>query len=129
MSMPLTQIGIIVACLVAGYWIVSKIIDSARDRTEIKGDPDQRSNTGEPPVWEDARSRSSGREPRWHEVLDVPPTADSDEIRRAYKSQIGQYHPDKVASLGPDLRALAELKSTQINKAYSDALRQRGLDV
>jgi transposase len=37
------------------------------------------------------------------------------------KKKIRQYHPDKVESLGPELKKLAVLKSKEINAAYSMA--------
>ncbi len=41
------------------------------------------------------------------------------EIRRRYRSLLAQYHPDKVAALGPELRALAEQKTKELNEAYA----------
>jgi DnaJ like chaperone protein len=49
-----------------------------------------------------------------------------EEIQAAYKSLIRQYHPDKVASLGEELRNLAEQKSKAINVAYKEAQETRG---
>jgi hypothetical protein len=78
---------------------------------------------------EDARERprseepSSSAEPRPpafdpYAVLGVPPDATLDQIKTAYRALIVQYHPDKVAQLGPELRQLAAEKSRQINDAY-----------
>ena len=39
----------------------------------------------------------------------------------AYRARMSEYHPDKVASLGPDIRALAEQKAKEINAAYAEA--------
>ena len=39
-----------------------------------------------------------------------------------------QYHPDKVASLGPELRELAERKSREITQAYREVMRAHGDD-
>jgi DnaJ like chaperone protein len=47
-------------------------------------------------------------------------------VQTAYRSLIRQYHPDKVANLGEELRELAEVKSKAINKAYNDALAAVG---
>ncbi len=60
--------------------------------------------------------RQSAPDP--YEVLRVPRGASRDEIRAAYRREIAQYHPDKVAQLGPELRELATEKSKQINEAY-----------
>jgi DNA-directed RNA polymerase subunit RPC12/RpoP len=40
---------------------------------------------------------------------------------------IQQYHPDKVAALGPKLRAVAEAEGKRINKAYDMLRKLRGL--
>ena len=57
-------------------------------------------------------------------VLGVPKGATRDQIRTAYRTLIVQYHSDKVAQLGPELRRLAAEKSQQINEAYR--LLERG---
>jgi len=62
----------------------------------------------------------------WTQVLELPPTASVEEIREAYRRMIGQYHPDKVASLGRELQELAESKSRDIALAYQAALMERG---
>ena len=59
----------------------------------------------------------------WHRVLNINPNASLDEIRAAYQSLISQYHPDEVATLGAEVRALAERKSKEITAAYQEALR------
>jgi DnaJ-class molecular chaperone len=58
-------------------------------------------------------------EPRTpYEVLGVEPTASADEIRRAYQRLIQQYHPDRLDTMAPELRALAERRTKQLNAAY-----------
>ena len=64
--------------------------------------------------------------PHWTSVLELPPDASVEEIRAAYRRLIGQYHPDKVAALGRELRELAEAKSKDIQLAYQAALMERG---
>ena len=51
-------------------------------------------------------------------VLGVPRSADGMGVRKAYRRLMTQYHPDKVARLGPELRELALRKSQEINRAY-----------
>jgi DnaJ-class molecular chaperone len=53
-----------------------------------------------------------------HEVLGVSADASEEEIRRAYQDKMRQYHPDRVASAAPELQALAEKRSKEINAAY-----------
>lgn len=61
-----------------------------------------------------------------YKLIGVDPNALSSEVRKAYYQRIGEYHPDKVASLGAELRALAEAKSREINAAYEAILFYRG---
>lgn len=62
----------------------------------------------------------------WFEVLGVSPTASPYEIKAAYKVSMKQYHPDLVASLGPELRELAESKTKEINAAYAEGMNSAG---
>jgi hypothetical protein len=59
---------------------------------------------------------STGRPP--HEVLGVPADATPDAIRDAYRDLARQYHPDRVANLGPELREVAEARMREINAAF-----------
>lgn len=58
------------------------------------------------------------RESAWR-VLGVEPGATSDEVKAAYRALAKQYHPDRVAGLAPDLRALAEARMREVNAAYA----------
>jgi len=57
-------------------------------------------------------------------VLGIPPTADPDEIHRAYRRAVQVYHPDKVSHLGPEFKALAEKKFLEIQNAYKQLARK-----
>ncbi len=59
----------------------------------------------------------------WYDILEVSPNSTLEEIKKAYLDKITKYHPDKVISLGKELQLLAEEKTKQINKAYSEALK------
>ena len=39
-------------------------------------------------------------------------------IKSVYRKKIAQYHPDKVAAMGPEIRQVAEQKAKEINEAY-----------
>jgi len=41
-----------------------------------------------------------------------------EEIRQRYRALAKQYHPDRVADLGPELKEIAEKKMKEINQAY-----------
>ncbi|SRR5258706_9637049 len=76
----------------------------------------------------ESSSSSSSSTPSWSVVLGVAPSATEAEIRAAYRRLMSQYHPDKVAALGSELRELAERKSKEIGTAYATALRARGVE-
>lgn len=54
----------------------------------------------------------------YYELLDVAPTADVDEIKRAFRREIARYHPDKVQHLGRDLQELAARRAGLLTAAY-----------
>lgn len=53
-------------------------------------------------------------------VLDLKPGASQKEIHAAYRGKIQQYHPDKVAGMGPEIVATAEAHTRTINQAYAE---------
>lgn len=52
-------------------------------------------------------------------ILGVAPSATPHEVRRAFRARMAEYHPDRVATLGAELRELAEVKSKAITAAYA----------
>jgi preprotein translocase subunit Sec63 len=79
------------------------------------------------------RARASNPRPRpqdpelaaWEGVLEISRSATADDIRRAYRTQISKYHPDKVASLSEEFKSIAEQKAKEINAAYAQAMRDK----
>ena len=66
----------------------------------------------------------------YYEILQVPPTASADEIRRAYRRRIAEVHPDKPNVGDPELaRTLEEARSVLLDpvaRAQYDAKRVGG---
>ena len=60
-------------------------------------------------------------------VLEIPETATDDEVRAAYKRMVIRNHPDRVATLGEDIRQAAEKKLQQINQAKELIYKARSL--
>lgn len=62
-----------------------------------------------------------------YKVLEIEPTATNDEVRAAYRRLALLHHPDRVASLGEDVRQAAEKKFQSINNAKERIFKARGL--
>lgn len=62
-----------------------------------------------------------------YKVLEIPPTATDDEVRAAYRRMAVKHHPDKVATLGEDIRQAAHEKFQQINAAKERIFKARGM--
>ena len=60
-------------------------------------------------------------------VLGISPSATDDEVKSAYRRMAMKNHPDKVATLGPEVQKAAEEKFRQIQDAYEIIKRQRGM--
>ncbi len=60
-------------------------------------------------------------------VLGVHRDASATELGRAYRERMKEYHPDRVADLGPELRELAHRKTVEIQRAW-DTVRPKPAD-
>jgi len=67
---------------------------------------------------EEAKDSETAFDP--YEILGVSPSASKETIRAAYRARMQEYHPDKVAHLGEELRELAHRKAQQIQRAYEE---------
>jgi hypothetical protein len=75
---------------------------------------------------ESADDDEAGEKEPWHDVLGVSLHASEEEIKRAYREKIRQYHPDRVTDLGVKLKIVAEQEAKKINAAKEEGLaRQR----
>ena len=61
-------------------------------------------------------------------VLEISPSASNDEVKAAYRRMAMKNHPDKVATLGPDVQKAAEEKFRKIQEAYETIKKQRGMN-
>lgn len=112
---------VVLAGLFLGYWIVAKfLLEKPASKMPSVSQPRDAGRSASV-----AQQVSSAA---WHDVLNISPHASLDEIRSAYQTLMSQYHPDKVATLGVELRNLAEQKSREITQAYHEALHLHGAD-
>lgn len=67
----------------------------------------------------------------YYRLFGLPRGAPPDEVKSAYRRLAAQYHPDKVAGLGPEVREVAEAKMLELNEAMailSDPARRAEYD-
>ena len=61
-------------------------------------------------------------------ALELETSATDEEIKKAYRRMAMKYHPDKVASLGEDVKKTATDKFRNINEAYEELKKQKGFN-
>jgi DnaJ like chaperone protein len=61
-------------------------------------------------------------------VLEISPSASDDEVRSAYRRMAMKNHPDKVATLGPEVQKAAAEKFRKIQEAYETIKKERGMN-
>ena len=63
-----------------------------------------------------------------YDILELTPAATDEEVKKAYRRLAIQYHPDKVAHLGEDIKKAATKKFQNLNAAYDEIKKQRGMN-
>lgn len=123
--MNTNEIMVSIVGVLLGYWIIGALVGGKKPPAS-KASKSANEDAGPATDQEDQNNLRDRPPAAWHEVLGVSKGASLEEVQTAYRSLIRQYHPDKVATLGEELRELAERKSKAINKAYNDALAAVG---
>ena len=62
-----------------------------------------------------------------YKILGILPNATNDEVKAAYRKMALKHHPDRVSTLGDDVREAAEKKFQEINNAKERIYKARGL--
>jgi DnaJ like chaperone protein len=62
-----------------------------------------------------------------YKVFEISPEATDQEVRAAYRKLALKHHPDRVATLGEDVKKAAEEKFQQINNAKEKIYKARGM--
>lgn len=60
----------------------------------------------------------SGIVKTYYDLLELPPDAPLDAIKRAFRREIAKYHPDKVQHLGREFQEIAAVKTAELTQAY-----------
>lgn len=101
-DLNITLLIVVVAAFIAGYAAISLIFRWVKKINE------------RPPLNDEFREDEINRE-----ILGIEPGATKEDIKRRYHELVDQYHPDKVAHLGPKLLQAAEDERERINTAYN----------
>jgi DnaJ like chaperone protein len=62
-----------------------------------------------------------------YKILEITKDATDEELKKAYRKMAVKYHPDKVSQLGEDVENAAKEKFQQLNAAYEQIKKQRGI--
>jgi DnaJ like chaperone protein len=130
--MSANEMLVIVGGLFFGYLIVTVLMNPKSNKTSDKSHPhesshssqqksDKENSSDEQNTYQKSYAKEEYAPSNWFLILEVTESASMSEISAQYKRKIREYHPDKVAALGRELRELAEFKSKEINSAYTFA--------
>ena len=62
-----------------------------------------------------------------YKILGIEANATDDEVKKAYRQMAIKFHPDKVASMGEEYEKGAKEKFQQIQEAYDNLKKSRGI--
>ena len=63
-----------------------------------------------------------------YKILEIEPTSDDEEVKKAFRRMAMKYHPDKVAHLGEDFKKVAHEKFRKVQEAYDQIKKERRLN-
>jgi DnaJ like chaperone protein len=63
----------------------------------------------------------------WYKILEVNSNASDEEVKKAYRRMAMKYHPDKVSTMGEDVKRAAHEKFQKLNEAYEKIKKERGM--
>lgn len=63
-----------------------------------------------------------------YKILELEPTATDEQVKKAYKKLALKHHPDRVATLGEDVKRASEEKFKSIVAAYEKIKKERNIN-
>ncbi len=63
-----------------------------------------------------------------YKILEIPPDATDEEVKKAYRHMALKYHPDRVSQMGEDVEKAAKLKFQELQAAYEEIKKKRGIN-
>ena len=96
-----------------GFWLVDYLLSLRKNARQQPRRPAPEAEPAAEPVSELEQACR---------VLQITLPCSTEALKTAYRARMAEYHPDKVSTLGQELRELAERKSKEINAAYQHLL-------
>ena len=62
-----------------------------------------------------------------YRILEIEKSATNDEVKKAHRKMVKKYHPDKLQHLGAEHVKGGEEKFKQVQKAYEQIQKERGM--
>ncbi|WP_079499398.1 J domain-containing protein [Paraburkholderia hospita] len=110
------KFSILAIAALVGFWVVGAIVEHFQKKTpKVAPSAGAGARASHP---EEPAARQSDPIEDACRVLQLTRPFTSDQLRAAYRQRMSQYHPDKVSTLAPEFRELAESKSKEINRAF-----------
>jgi DnaJ like chaperone protein len=62
-----------------------------------------------------------------YKILEIDSTVPDEDVKKAYRKMAMKYHPDKVATMGEDVKRAANEKFQRLSEAYEKIKKERGM--
>lgn len=98
--------------------------ENDEDFVEVEGEKEESTNIEDSDLTEQSTEPDEEKpvftfvDIKYAEIIGLKAPFTLDEIKPSYRKLITQYHPDRVAAMGEEIREVAEKKAKEINRAY-----------
>ncbi|MBK7030491.1 MAG: TerB family tellurite resistance protein [Bacteroidales bacterium] len=62
-----------------------------------------------------------------YRIMEITPDANDEEVKKAYRKMALKYHPDRVSTMGEDVQKAAKVKFQEMQAAYEQIKKERGM--